>query len=216
MCEGFKVKVLNAAGGADTATIIAGIYYAVDNGAQVINASLQRLNTHLDSLKEAIEYANSQNVVFISASGNDTLDLSIEGNDIFPGEIDSPNVINIAATNSSNRLASYSNFGKAEVDVAAPGGDQFEPIYSLATMNAHDNEFVGSGGTSMAAPIVAGVAALLIEADPSLTPTEVRKILMTSGSDIEELADVVGSGKLLDAQKALEATVAHATTNTIL
>lgn len=201
------IKVLNAAGGGDVASIVAGIYYAVDNGAQVINASLQGLNTELETLQKAIAYAHSKNVVFVSASGNEGLDLSQPGTDVFPGEIDSPNVINVGATGIDDLLTSYSNFGKNEVDVAAPGGDGVEPIFSLATINSQQIPFVGSGGTSMAAPIVAGVVALLLEANPNLSTTTIRSILMESGSELAGLENVVGSGRLLDAEQAVSKAI---------
>ncbi len=197
------VKVLSASGGGDVATVIAGVYYAVDNGADVINASLGGFQSQTDAFKEALNHAQNEGVVFISASGNSTLDLSLPGNEIFPGEIDAPNVINVAAVGFDQNLASYSNFGKDEVDVAAPGGDQNEPMYSLATINPKNIPFVGLGGTSMAAPTVAGVAALMLEANPNLTPEEVRAIMMESGISHPELTDKVGSGKLLSALDAV-------------
>lgn len=198
------VKVLNAAGGGDVGSVIAGIYYAVDNGARVINASLQRLNTQVNALTAALEYANSKGVVFVSSAGNDSLDLSAAGVDIYPGEIDAPNVVNVAATGSLDTLTNYSNYGLNEVDVAAPGGDSFVPIYSLATLNAYDRAFVGSGGTSMAAPIVAGIAALVLEINPNLSPGQVKEILMRNGRDVDTLKNYVSSGKIIDAELCVQ------------
>ncbi len=198
------VKVLNGAGGGDTASVIAGIYYAVDSGVDVINASLQRLNTMIPELQQAIEYANENNVVFVSSAGNDNLDLSLPENNIFPGEIDVPNVINVAAIGVTDGLASYSNYGGLETDVAAPGGDRGGPIYSLAPYNPRGVEFVGSGGTSMAAPMVAGIVAQVLEVNPHLTPLEVKMLLMESGQEVPVLIDLVGSGKILNALDAVE------------
>ncbi len=198
------IKVLNGAGGGDTGSIIAGIYYAVDNGADVINASLQRLNTQIPELREAIRYAHDNNVVFVSSAGNDNLDLSLPENSIFPGELDIPNVINVAAVGATSGLASYSNYGVMETDVAAPGGDRGRPIYSLAPFNPRGQEFVGSGGTSMAAPIVAGIVAQVLEVNPNLTPVEIKVLLMESGEEKPALQDFVGSGKLLNALDAVE------------
>ncbi len=198
------VKVLSAAGGGDVASVIAGVYYAVDSGADIINASLGGFQSKVESFREALNYAHENGVTFISASGNSTLDLSLPGNDIFPGELDVPNIINVAAVGFDQNLASYSNFGKLEVDVAAPGGDQQEPMFSLATMNPRNVPFIGLGGTSMAAPVVAGVAALMIEANPSITPEEIRLAMMISGESHPELTDVVGSGRILSALEAVE------------
>ncbi len=198
------LKVLNAAGGGDVGSVIAGIYYAADNGARVINASLQRLNTQVDALQKAIEYAGSKGVIFVSSAGNDGLDLSLPGIDIFPGEVQATNVINVAATGANNLITSYSNFGSNQVHVAAPGGDQTEAIYSLATMNAHNQAFVGSGGTSMAAPIVSGIAALVLSINPNLGPEEVKNLIIESGQEIEELKSFVGSSKIVDANLATQ------------
>ncbi len=198
------IKVLNAAGGGDVGSVIAGIYYATDNGARVINASLQRLNNEENALARAVEYAHSKGVVFVSSSGNDALDLSLPGNDIYPGELDVANVINVGATGSDNQITSYSNFGSEQVHVAAPGGDQTEPIYSLATLNAHNQNFVGSGGTSMAAPIVSGIVALVLSINPNLSPEEVKEILLRSGTEDEGLRSFVSSSRVINAQQATE------------
>jgi len=198
------LKVLNAAGGGDVASIIAAIYYAVDNGAHVINASMQRLDTHLDSLKDAITYAHSKNVVFVSSAGNDSLDLSLPGVDIYPGEMVVPNVINVGAVDSNNQLASYSNYGLGQVHVVAPGGDSEGPIHSLATLNPHDIDYVPSRGTSMAAPIVAGIVAQMIQANPNISSDEIKEILMKSGSQDSKLKTVVASGRVVNASEAVD------------
>ncbi len=198
------VKVMAASGGGDVASVIAGVYYAVDNGAQVINASLGGFQSDIPAFQAALQYAHDNNVVFISASGNSRLDLSLPGNDIYPGELDVPNLVNVAAVGVDQNLASYSNFGLAEVDVAAPGGDRGEPLYSLATLNPENVPFIGQGGTSMAAPVVAGVAALMIDANPSITPVQIRRILMSSGTQYAELDSVVGSGRVLSALEAVQ------------
>ena len=210
------VKVMNAAGGSDLATIIAGFYYAADNGADVINASMQRLQGDIPALRDAIEYAISKNVVVIISAGNDTLDLSLPENQIYPGEIEVDGVINVAAVGVTDSLASYSNFGKLETDVAAPGGDGNVPLFSLAPVNPRDVQFLGSGGTSMAAPIVAGVAAQMLEINSELAPSQVREILMNSGSDVPVLSNVVGSGKLLSAKEAVEAAEAMVVSQPVL
>ncbi len=198
------LKVLNAAGGGDIGSIIAAIYYAVDNGAHVINASMQRLDSHLDSLKEAILYAHSKNVIFVSSAGNDGLDLSLPGIDIYPGEMDVPNVLNVAAVDSDNQLTSYSNYSPDQVHVAAPGGDSKEPIHSLATMNPLAIDYVPSGGTSMAAPIVSGIVAQMIQANPNITSEEIKEILMRSGSRDSQLTTVVASGRVINASEAVD------------
>ncbi|MCB0378197.1 MAG: S8 family serine peptidase [Bdellovibrionales bacterium] len=202
------VKVMNAGGGGDVATVIAGIYYAADRGVNIINASLGAMSTSFSTMKDAIDYANSKGVLFVAAAGNgdangNGIDLSAPGMDVYPAEIDSVNILSVAALGADNGLTSYSNFGEDQVDVAAPGGDAQEPIFSLATMNTKDAAFVASGGTSMASPIVAGIAALALEVHPQLKPVELRNLLMGVGTEVEAIAGKVGSGKIISALQAV-------------
>jgi subtilisin family serine protease len=198
------IKVLNAAGGGDTASIVAGIYYAVDNGAHIINASLQRINTQLQSLKQAIAYAHSKNVIVVTSAGNDNLNLTLPGMTSYPGQVDEPNVVNVAALGNNNQLTPYSNYGVDVVHVAAPGGDQEEPIYSLAPANPGAVDFIPSGGTSMAAPIVAGVIAQMLEVSPYMHSEQARILLMEAGPEVQGLKNYVSSGRIISASTALD------------
>lgn len=210
------VKVLSASGGGDVATVIAGVYYAVDSGVDIINSSLGGSKSKVQLFKEALQYAEDKGVVFVSASGNSSLDLDQPGNDVYPGELDVANVVNVDAVGIDQNLASYSNYGKVETDVAAPGGDKGEPLYSLATYNPKGVTFIGMGGTSMASPVVAGVAALMLDANPQLKPEQIRKVLMESGTSYTELSDVVGSGKIVSALEAVKNAVQFRQDKTIL
>jgi subtilisin family serine protease len=161
-----------------------GIRYAVDNGAKVINASFGKaFSPNAKWVYEALEYAASKDVLFVHAAGNDGADLDDSKNPNFPNDHklqNSPefvdNVITVGALTSSfgpDMVASFSNYGKQNVDVFAPG----DAIYS----SMPNDKYEFQGGTSMAAPAVAGLAALIRSYYPSLTAVQVKQIIMNSG-----------------------------------
>ncbi|QOD60009.1 S8 family serine peptidase [Polaribacter haliotis] len=169
-----------------------GIRYAVDNGAKVINTSFGKAySPHKQWVYNAIKYAGEKDVLIVNAAGND-------GNNIdevrtYPNDSEdlineiSDNVLTIGAMSlnyNENLPASFSNYGKKNVDVFAPGVD----IY--ATMPA--NKYAFNSGTSMAAPSAAGVAALVRSYYPQLSASQVKHILMNSGIAIN--FDVVKPG----------------------
>lgn len=195
-----------------------GIRYAVDNGARVINASFGKsFSPNSEWVFEALKYAASKNVLFVHAAGNDGLDLDDPENANFPndqvatGPEIADNVITVGAldqTYGAEMVSSFSNYGASNVDVFAPGGG----IYS--TMPGGEYEF--QGGTSMAAPAVSGIAALILSRFPQLTAAQVKKIIMQSGLPVKSPVIVAGdednskpfssisrSGKIANAYNAL-------------
>ncbi|QTD39159.1 S8 family serine peptidase [Polaribacter batillariae] len=169
-----------------------GIRYAVDNGAKVINTSFGKpYSPHKQWVYDAIKYAAKNDVLIVNAAGND-------GNNIdeirtYPNDSDdlineiSDNVLTVGAMSlnyNENLPASFSNYGKKNVDVFAPGVD----IY--ATMPA--DKYAFNSGTSMAAPSAAGVAALVRSYYPQLSASQVKHILMNSGIKIN--FDVIKPG----------------------
>tara|TARA_R110002167_G_scaffold231328_1_gene436538 strand:+ start:2074 stop:3705 length:1632 start_codon:yes stop_codon:yes gene_type:complete len=163
--------------------IALGIRYAVDNGAKIINGSFGKsFSPNASWVYDAIKYAAEKDVLFVHAAGNDGADLDDPNEPNFPndqlnnGPEIADNVITVGALDpkyGSELVASYSNYGQINVDVFAPGTD----IYSTYPNNTY--EF--SPGTSMAAPAVAGVAALIRSQYPDLTAAQVKRILMDSG-----------------------------------
>jgi subtilisin family serine protease len=201
------IKALNAAGSSDLATITGAIFYAVDSGAQIINASIgfSDMAAAPVQLLKALQYAKSKNVLFISAAGNG--DASGIGYDIkihpdYPAAFQDDNLIAVAAT-ARGKITSYSNFSNEFVQLGAPGGDELEPLFSLATQNANNQIFAPMVGTSMATPVTCGVAALILGANPNLSPLEIKTILMTSGTDMISLKDKTVSGKQINAKNAV-------------
>ena len=156
--------------------IALGIRYAADNGAKIINGSFGKsFSPNAEWVYDAIKYAAEKDVLFVHAAGNEGLDLDNPTNANFPndqknnGAEISDNVITVGALEpdyGGEMIAPFSNFGKINVDVFAPGN----AIYS--TMPGNSYEF--QGGTSMAAPAVAGVAALIRSYYPKLTAPQVK------------------------------------------
>ncbi len=175
--------------------IALGIRYAVDNGAQIINASFGKsYSPNSDWVYDAIKYAGDNDVLIVHAAGNDGLDLDDPNNMNFPndhadinGNEIADNLITVGALNDkygSEMVASFSNYGKMNVDVFAPGGH----IYSTMP----ENNYKFQGGTSMAAPMVTGIAALIRSYYPKLTAAEVKRVLIESG--LSSSASVILSG----------------------
>ncbi|WP_034060469.1 S8 family peptidase [Lacinutrix jangbogonensis] len=191
------------------------IRYAVDNGAKVINGSFGKsFSPHADWVRDAIKYASDKGVIFVHAAGNSSEDVDTEPN--FPD--DNVNYVEVGNTYirvgslapkyGTNMVSSFSNYGKNNVDVFAPGSD----IYSTTPENEYDTK----GGTSMAAPAVAGVAALVWSQYPKLTAAQVKQIIMDSGlaintkvvvggkaEDIRSFGDLTKSGKMVNVYNAL-------------
>jgi subtilisin family serine protease len=168
------VKVLNDAGSGSYNGIANGIYYAVNNGANVINLSLGGSFSNR-TLQNAVEYANSKGVVVVMAAGNDGS--SRPG---FPARYANNTGIAVGAVDRNNNLADFSNRAGTNqlAYVTAPGVD----VYSTVP----NNQYASFSGTSMATPHVAGVVALMLSANPNLTPAQVRQIITeTAGNNTQ-------------------------------
>ncbi|MBW7869013.1 MAG: S8 family serine peptidase [Brumimicrobium sp.] len=166
------------------------IRYAVDNGAKVINGSFGKSYSPLQKdVYEAIMYAQDHDVLFVHAAGNDNKDLAVEDN--FPAVQYSfqkepfTHVLTIGASTrftKGNLAADFSNYGANQVDIFAPGYE----IYNTWP----ENNYKKIQGTSMAAPMVAGVAAMLKGYFPSLSMLEIKDIILESGNDFGDTEQV--------------------------
>ncbi|MCB9026712.1 MAG: S8 family serine peptidase [Bdellovibrionaceae bacterium] len=200
------VKAMSPSGG-DTGSLVGGIYYAVDRGAKIINISLGNYGTPHPHLIAAIDYAESMGVIVVAAAGNGDLFLGLPVNTDkapnYPSSLPNDNIISVAAYSENHILSPHSNYGKMSVDLVALGGDDEHLIYSTFLKNPAGIDFKGLSGTSMASPIVAGVVSLLWEINPLLSIKEIKNILMTTGTEIDELKEKVLSGRILNAQEAI-------------
>ncbi|WP_395050583.1 S8 family peptidase [Flavobacterium sp.] len=193
------------------------IRYAVDNGAKVINGSFGKsYSPHKQWVYDAIKYAEKKDVLFVHASGNDGLNIDLSENASFPNDSDDnkkefvTNILTVGALNyiyGDGVIADFSNYGKFNVDVYAPGTE----IYSTVP----NNKFKYEQGTSMASPNAAGVAALIRSYYPKLSAKQVKQIIIDSGTPLPEIIELGSShekksasessksGKIVNAYNAL-------------
>lgn len=176
------LKFLDANGAGSTANAIKAIYYAVSNGARVINNSWGG-GGYSRSLHEAFTYAYNYKVVLVSAAGNYTKNNDVTA--MYPANLDVPSNISVAATTNSDALAYFSNYGASLVQIAAPGMDIVSTVPG--------GVFKQLSGTSMAAPFVAGLAALAIREAPNLSGYQVKNAIISSSDALNLLAGKVSS-----------------------
>jgi subtilisin family serine protease len=185
------VKVLGDTGSGSTLDIAEGVIWAADHGAKVINMSLGSSSDSL-TLQNAINYAFNKGVVVVAAAGNDNTSALH-----YPAA--NENVIAVSSIDQYKNKSSFSNYG-SHIDVAAPGS----AIYS--TVRTSTTSYGYMQGTSMASPYVAGLAALLLSNNPSLTPSQVEDQMEKSATDLGTVGfdNYFGHG-LINAQAALNA-----------
>ncbi|SKC94707.1 Subtilase family protein [Chitinophaga ginsengisegetis] len=160
------------------------IRYAVDNGAQIINMSFGKpFSPHKDWVDAAIKYAEEKGVLLIHAAGNDGSNNDSVANYPNPNYLDgtiATNVITVGASNTglgNDKVAPFSNYGKKSVDLFAPGVQ----IYSTIPGG---NKYGSASGTSMASPVVAGVAALVLSYYPELSARQLKYVLEKSATPL--------------------------------
>ncbi len=206
-----KAKILpvkfGAGVGFDIASVLGAIHYSVDQGAKVLNMSFG-WKQDLQSVKAALAYAESKNVLVVVAAGNDSRKGAVADNDVtpsYPCSYSNANLISVAATDENDAPTFYSNLGLKTVHLAAPGGTPEMPIVSSYKKNPRDAQFIGLMGTSMATPLIVGVAAQVWSAKPSMTAPELKKLLMATGKKSAALDGKIASGAVVDAKAALAA-----------
>jgi subtilisin family serine protease len=179
------LRALNDFGAGSDAAIAAAFDWAGDQGYRVVNASLGGPGDP-SVLQDAID--DHPGTLYVVAAGNDG-----SNNDVhqtYPCNIDEPNIVCVGATTNRDEPADFSNYGHHNVDLFAPGE------WVLSTMIPHDDSYAFMAGTSMASPHVAAVAALALEADPTLTTDELKAVLLDSADVVDGLEDSVTGGRL--------------------
>ncbi len=171
------LRFLGADGSGDLNNAIKAIDYAIEKKVSVISASWGASvpRATAQPLIEAIERAEKAGIIFVTAAANDGK--NNDTTEVYPANSGTPNMITVAASNSSDAKPQWSNYGKGKVSLAAPG----EAIMSTLPGNKYSN----LSGTSMATPLVAGLVAFLRAQDSTLTGAEIRSLLQTTGTKVQ-------------------------------
>lgn len=186
------------------------IRYAADNGARVINWSGFVDDTRpekLAILREAIEYAASKSVLLVVGAGNAAKDIDLPENCLFPQCFDAANILRVAQVDFRGRLyrvepgtkfVGGSNYGAKRVEIAAIAMN-----YTTDTKGGIGGTYALTDGTSNAAPVVSGVAALMLSVNPKLTAEQLKDLLMRSVTKLPDLEGKIASGGMVNAYQAV-------------
>ncbi|NLF25349.1 MAG: S8 family serine peptidase [Deltaproteobacteria bacterium] len=191
------LKILDSKGEGDGANLVRAIDYAIKLKARgvnlrVLNASLGG-GEHSPAIESALKRANKAGILFVAAAGNNSSDN--DRTPVYPASYDLPNIISVASVDSYGKLSSFSNYGRRSVHIAAPGSS----IWSSIIFNL----YLPFSGTSMAAPHVTGVAALVLSKYPHLSPSKVRDRILNTVKPLEGLNGKVASPGMVSAWQAV-------------
>lgn len=190
------LKFIGDTGTGITSNAIKAIDYAISKKVFAINNSWGSTNRS-QALEAAIKRAERAGILFVVAAGNgdNGVGYDITRRGYYPAAFTQSNILRVAASKSDNTLTRFSNFGKSLVDVAAPGYN----ILSTIT----GNSYMKMSGTSMAAPIVTGLAVLIKAANPNLSFSQIKGIIKSSVDPITSLKTKISSGGRVNARKAV-------------
>ena len=186
------LRFLNSDGVGAVSDAVRGLNYAMSKGVQLTNNSWGSTGLS-ESLRSAIEQAAEANQLFIASAGNNASNNDEIPN--YPSSFDLDNIIAVAATNASDQLAAFSNYGATTVDIAAPGVAIFSTL--------PNGEYGNAQGTSMAAPHVTGTAVLLWAENPTATYSKIKDAILSSVDPVSSLEGVVGAAGRLNTYNAL-------------
>lgn len=192
------LKFMNAGGFGSTKDAIEAINYVINRkqagvNVRIISASWGSTQRS-KALEDVIRKANENDILFVAAAGNSST--NNDRSPHFPSNYNVPNVISVAALDRNDQLARFSNFGPKTVAIAAPGVD----ILSTWLGNAYEEK----SGTSMATPVVSGVAALIVAQNPKISVAELKKKVLDSTDPIVALKGKTATGGRINAAKALQ------------
>lgn len=186
-------KFLSSSGGTSSDAIKC-INFAVSKGARILSNSWGG-GGFSQALSDAIAAARDNNVLFIAAAGNDSMNTDTSPH--YPSSYPLDNIISVAALDRQDKLASFSNYGLTSVDLGAPG------VSIFSCTNTSDASYLTLSGTSMATPHVAGVAALVLAHAPDITMGDHRERILSGATPISALTGKATTGGRLNAYNAL-------------
>ena len=210
------LRFISEKGSGTTAAAVQAIRYAVDNGAKVLSNSWGGEGQDDGSeenvaLKDAIKYAMDKGVLFVVAAGNGRngagFNNDTDQNPVYPASYNFDNILTVAAIDSTDHLAPFSNYGATKVHIGAPGVKVFSTTPAQGYQDTIIDKFGMKAtwdGTSMAAPHVAGAAALYWSAHPEATFKDVRAALLHSAKKINSLTGKVSSEGKLDVKELMK------------
>lgn len=188
------LKFLSSAGSGATSDAIECINYGVAKGAHILSNSWGG-GGFSQALLDSINAANAAGVLFVAAAGNESSNTDLTAT--YPANYNAPNILSVSAVDRAGALASFSNYGASSVDLGAPG------VAILSCTSASDTSYDSYNGTSMAAPHVSGVAALIRSRFPTAGAAEMRSRLMATTRPLASLAGRSVTGGIVNAQAAL-------------
>ena len=197
--------------GLDIGSIISGIMYAIENEADIINMSFGSKRS-TEAVKAAMKLAGEQGILIVAASGNGNrfgVGVNNDTTPHYPASYDLSNILSVGSVRIDDALTRYSNYGVESVDVATVGGfsDNISgPVGLLSSAYIANPSGVLTqplAGTSMASPVAAGIAGLILSAAPELTPTQVIELMLGTSRKVGILTSKIKSGAVLDAEAAV-------------
>ncbi|MFN8369309.1 MAG: S8 family peptidase [Bacteriovoracaceae bacterium] len=193
------VRTVPDSGDETDVNVVEAFIYAAKNGAKIINCSFgKQVNEGGNAVLDAINFIGKQyGVLVVAAAGNESS--NIDTRLTYPASYETPYLLVVAATVSSGGLAYFSNYGKKNVDLAAPGSN------ILSTVPG--NRYASYSGTSMACPTTVGVAAEVLSVEPNLGPLELKSRLMGTVTPVQRFISQMQSGGRVDLYKALNASL---------
>lgn len=193
------LKFMDAEGTGTTKDAVEAINYVIDRKRAGVNVRIISASwgstAKSRAMEDVIRKAYEEGILFVAAAGNSSSDNDLAPH--YPSSYNLGNVVSVAALNRRDELASFSNYGAKSVNVAAPG----EEILSTWLKNGFEEK----KGTSMATPFVAGVAALVLAQNPTISVDDLRALLLKSVDPVPALKGKVSSGGRINAAKAVGA-----------
>ena len=180
-------RFLDETGSGSTSDAVLAIQRAMDDGAVILSNSWGS-SAFSQALGDIIEVASRRGILFVAAAGNDSHD-----NDVYmsyPANDNSTNVLTVCATDQNNNLAYFSNWGRNNVHICAPG---------TRILSTYRRGYAYLQGTSMATPLVAGIAALVKERNPKWTGQQIKQYLIETAQKVPALAGKSVSGGIVQA-----------------
>jgi thermitase len=193
------LKFMNAGGFGTTKDAVEAINYVIDRRKKGVNVRVISASwgstSRSRALEDVIKKAYDAGILFVAAAGNATTNNDKRPH--YPSSYNVGNVISVAALDRNDLLASFSNYGAKSVAIAAPG------VEILSTWLGE--EYEEKSGTSMATPVIAGVAGLIVATEPRISVDDLRKRILASVDKIDSLKDKIATGGRINAAKALNA-----------